>query len=387
MDMSGSNAFARRVGGIVGVPFVLMLCLGAGTYDGDSEKCGSDRHSGRHASGHREMQRDEHQRSATTWQSSYSEDSVVDMQSFPGLGNTYALDLGDGQGDTIVVFDSPSMMRFQQHYSSSPALRQVAYTALPINDEIYLVAWKDGDGVSRVASFDFATGGVATLIADGDGKWRRHYGWVCPATDINYSASYSRTNDDWDVSNRPPDYMREDDWNVGSGSGSSLSANMNGRSGDSTVIYDSNYQLEGDVTSLPPAQQLQANKQAVRDFFNMAFVQRDPAMAAERYLGTSFRHHMPGAPAGEAGFVSWANSFNAAYPETDVTVKNIVAEGDTVMLYSEVRHGPNGPTHESVDIFRMEDGRIAEHWGVKQEAGSASGYGSGFNNSGNNNMN
>jgi predicted SnoaL-like aldol condensation-catalyzing enzyme len=61
--------------------------------------------------------------------------------------------------------------------------------------------------------------------------------------------------------------------------------------------------------------------------------------------------------------VEW---FKANFPNHRYEVKRVLAEGDFVMLHL---HGMGGlsPFGESVvDIFRVEDGKVVEHWDIIQ---------------------
>jgi predicted SnoaL-like aldol condensation-catalyzing enzyme len=66
------------------------------------------------------------------------------------------------------------------------------------------------------------------------------------------------------------------------------------------------------------------------------------------------------------------------FPDMHVEVKRAFAEGDMVVVHSEMTGvswgGPSDasagdgyPSYAVIDIARVEDGRIAEHWDVIQE--------------------
>lgn len=68
--------------------------------------------------------------------------------------------------------------------------------------------------------------------------------------------------------------------------------------------------------------------------------------------------------------------FIAAFPDARTTVDEIIAEGDKVVVRSTTRATHKGalmgiqPTgrpvrYAGVDIFRLEDGKIAEHWFIR----------------------
>jgi hypothetical protein len=60
------------------------------------------------------------------------------------------------------------------------------------------------------------------------------------------------------------------------------------------------------------------------------------------------------------------DQLRTAIPELRAEVKNIVAEGDFVMAHVHGVRVPGQPGTAIVDILRLEDGRIVEHWDVMQ---------------------
>ena len=108
------------------------------------------------------------------------------------------------------------------------------------------------------------------------------------------------------------------------------------------------------------------NKQLVLDFVDIAFVQRKPAEAAERYLGPRYTQHNPTASDGAEAFIGLVGGIFAQAPEASLQVKRAVAEENLVVVHSHMTMFPGDPGQAVVDIFRVEDGRIVEHWDVMQ---------------------
>ena len=113
--------------------------------------------------------------------------------------------------------------------------------------------------------------------------------------------------------------------------------------------------------------QLKANKKAVREFYNLAFNQQKPEAAVERYVGTSYRQHNPGAGDGSAPFIEFVRGFAAAYPSLHFDLKRQVAEGDLVVTHSHLVREPGDRGVAVMDIFRLDGGKIVEHWDVLQD--------------------
>ena len=88
----------------------------------------------------------------------------------------------------------------------------------------------------------------------------------------------------------------------------------------------------------------------------------------------------PGLPSGPAGVKAWVGIFRSAFPNLYSVVDDVIAEGDRVVerfRAGGTHHGtffgvpPTGRNGEitGINIFRMEDGRIAEHWGNSDDLG------------------
>lgn len=64
------------------------------------------------------------------------------------------------------------------------------------------------------------------------------------------------------------------------------------------------------------------------------------------------------------GFVKWFTSEN---PELRVEFKRFIAEGDLVVVHCHIIPAPGARGTAAIDIFRLHDGKIVEHWDVIQE--------------------
>jgi predicted SnoaL-like aldol condensation-catalyzing enzyme len=107
-------------------------------------------------------------------------------------------------------------------------------------------------------------------------------------------------------------------------------------------------------------------KRVVLDFFDLAFVRREPAQAAERYLGDAYTQHNPTAPDGAAVFPDLIGGLFAQAPDASFHLTRAIAEDDLVVLHYNLKFFPDDLGQAVVDIFRVQDGRIVEHWDVMQ---------------------
>ena len=113
--------------------------------------------------------------------------------------------------------------------------------------------------------------------------------------------------------------------------------------------------------------QLEANKSIVREWNDLALNQRKPEEAVAKYLGPNYRQHNPGAADGAEPFIGFVKWFAQTYPDFRMESKRIIAEGDCVVLHSHLIRKPGERGTAVVDIFRLENGKIVEHWDVLQE--------------------
>lgn len=113
------------------------------------------------------------------------------------------------------------------------------------------------------------------------------------------------------------------------------------------------------------AAQLAHNKKLVLDFYHKLIGEKDYE-AARAYMGAEYKQHAPYATDGHAGIAEWVRTFKASFPQHHYEVKKVIAEGDLVVLHLHGKSGPNPHGESVVDIFRIKDGKVVEHWDVIQ---------------------
>jgi predicted ester cyclase len=126
---------------------------------------------------------------------------------------------------------------------------------------------------------------------------------------------------------------------------------------------------------------LEENKALVRRFNKEAFDEGD-LTAPERHLASDFLNHVSG-KRGIEDMQRIITYVRTAFPDGRVKVDLEIAEGDMVMQLitstgthaGDVLHTPWGPvaptgrpvSWPSVRIYRIVDGKIAEHWAVRDD--------------------
>ena len=107
----------------------------------------------------------------------------------------------------------------------------------------------------------------------------------------------------------------------------------------------------------------EANKKLVSSAMHELFVTRNASKAVHLYFGSPYLQHNPMIPDGAEDLPKVVASLPANFKyEPGV----IAAEGDMVMIHG--RYTGWGPKPlVTVDIFRVKNGKLVEHWDVMQE--------------------
>lgn len=102
------------------------------------------------------------------------------------------------------------------------------------------------------------------------------------------------------------------------------------------------------------------NKELVLKFYDEVFNNRDISNLDE-YMRTDYIQHNPTAPDGRDGFVEFTKFFFTLEPHMDIV--SIGEDGDMVYVFFKCTV-KSGAVNKVCDIYRLEDGKLAEHWDV-----------------------
>ena len=112
--------------------------------------------------------------------------------------------------------------------------------------------------------------------------------------------------------------------------------------------------------------QLELNKRVATEFYDAAINRKDFA-AASQYLGSYYKQHNPTAADGAEGLRAFIDFLKSRFPNQRGEIKRVIAEGDLVVLHVHSTRGDDTPGRAIVDIFRIENGKVVEHWDVIQD--------------------
>ena len=111
--------------------------------------------------------------------------------------------------------------------------------------------------------------------------------------------------------------------------------------------------------------QQEANKKIVVDFYDKALNQKD-FEAASKYLGSRYTQHNPNAPDGPEGLKTFLQFLKEKFPNSRSEIKRVFADGDYVIVHVHAVREPGTRGNAIIDIFKLENGKVVEHWDVVQ---------------------
>lgn len=116
---------------------------------------------------------------------------------------------------------------------------------------------------------------------------------------------------------------------------------------------------------------LEQKKATVLAFYETALNQRD-ADAAIQYVGSHYRQHNPLVADEYPGLRKYLAWIQENFPQSHSKILRVFADGDYVLLHVHRVRAPGTRGDAIVDIFRLEDGKIVEHWDIIQPVPEAS---------------
>ena len=112
--------------------------------------------------------------------------------------------------------------------------------------------------------------------------------------------------------------------------------------------------------------QEEANRTVVLAFYEKGLNQKD-ADAALAHVGDRYVQHNPNAADGPDGFRKFIGFLREKFPNSHSEIKRSFVDGDFVILHVHSVREPGSRGRAIVDIFKLENGKIVEHWDVVQD--------------------
>ena len=103
------------------------------------------------------------------------------------------------------------------------------------------------------------------------------------------------------------------------------------------------------------------NKEILQEFYEVVFNGHD-VDAARKYLREDYIQHNPGVGQGREAFIEAFRGKFAKVPTFHLDVKRIIVDGDMAAVHIHATGLPGQNESVVVDIYRLQDGMLAEHW-------------------------
>ena len=113
------------------------------------------------------------------------------------------------------------------------------------------------------------------------------------------------------------------------------------------------------------AKQMEENKKIIAEFYDAALNQKDFEKAS-KYLGSKYTQHNPNAADGPEGLKGFIGFLKDKFPNNRSEIKRIFADGDYVIVHVRAVREPGTRGNAIIDIFKLENGKVVEHWDVVQ---------------------
>lgn len=107
------------------------------------------------------------------------------------------------------------------------------------------------------------------------------------------------------------------------------------------------------------------NKKLVTAYYDQVLVRKDLS-GVDTYVAGDYYQHNPDIEDGAEGAKAGLGWFFQQFPQLTFTPKRVIAEGDLVAVHSHFVPAPGERGSAVVDLFRVRNGKIVEHWDVIQ---------------------
>jgi predicted SnoaL-like aldol condensation-catalyzing enzyme len=109
-----------------------------------------------------------------------------------------------------------------------------------------------------------------------------------------------------------------------------------------------------------------ANLQLVLDMFAEVLNPMDSG-AVDRFIAEDYIQHNQSVEPGREPLKAFLDTIRESTPEAVHDVKRAFVDGDHVTVHYHVRRWPDDLGWAVIDIFRIEAGKVKEHWDVMQD--------------------
>lgn len=107
-------------------------------------------------------------------------------------------------------------------------------------------------------------------------------------------------------------------------------------------------------------------REVVDQFIDLFYDKKQVSEAFERWVHPDYIQHKPTLPDGREPVTDFLEMLLERFPQRTFTIHRVIASDDLVAVHYHSQSCPDDPGFAVVDIFRVEDCLMVEHWDVVQ---------------------
>ena len=109
-------------------------------------------------------------------------------------------------------------------------------------------------------------------------------------------------------------------------------------------------------------------RQVAERFIQLFYIEDNPRDAFMAWMHPDYIQHNPNAPTGRDATLAMMETSLARLPDLSHEVKRVIwGDADLVAIHFHFKYEPDSAGYSVVDILRIDQGYIREHWDVLQE--------------------
>lgn len=128
------------------------------------------------------------------------------------------------------------------------------------------------------------------------------------------------------------------------------------------------------MSTTAQAPQSEVNKRIVADYYARVWNAKN-ADALPDYIAADYIQHNPQVPNGRAPLQHFLGGFFQQMPQSSFNVARLVADGDLVVAHCLFKANEADRGMAVVDVYRVSEGLLVEHWDVKEAVPESSANG------------
>jgi len=123
----------------------------------------------------------------------------------------------------------------------------------------------------------------------------------------------------------------------------------------------------GSLTAANAKSKTEKNKKIAVAFLTMIFNEHKVEEAFQLYSVPDYKQHNPYAATGAKAAIDFLGPYLKQNSEARTEIIRVIAEGDLVAIHNNPKANSKDRGRAVVDIFRIANGKVVEHWDVVQD--------------------